>query len=219
MHSAEPGPLRNGTHPPVGGAPLESLPIAASKDGAFVAFADGEVDGPRGARDERNDGGLVALAEYPEGAVSSLEAEILDVRGACLANPETVEPEQHHERGVVTIEAFRGEQERAQFGAVHSVAIGGVHSGSPDVLGWVRGGVAIDVSEAVEAAHRRKPSVDRRCCQSSALEDRAVQLDVRSSRVEHGKSMVFGPLKEHLKVVAVGVECSAAVPGQERGDG
>jgi hypothetical protein len=52
----EPGSFRDGAHPPVGGAPFEPLTIAAPEDGAFVAFADGEVDGPRGARYERDDG-------------------------------------------------------------------------------------------------------------------------------------------------------------------
>jgi hypothetical protein len=137
VHCAEPGSFRDGAYPAVSGASFETLAVAASKDGVCVAFADGEVDGPRGAWYERDGSGLVALAEDPEGAVSSLEAESFDVGCARFANSESVESEQYRKRSVVAIEAFRGEQERAQFRAVHAVALVGVHSRSADVLGGV----------------------------------------------------------------------------------
>jgi hypothetical protein len=43
---AEAGSLADRTDPSVCGAAVESLPVPASKDRAFVAFADSEVDGP-----------------------------------------------------------------------------------------------------------------------------------------------------------------------------
>ena len=52
--------------PSVGGAPLESLSVGASQDRAVVSFTDDEVD-RAGARDERDDGGLVAFADDAAG--------------------------------------------------------------------------------------------------------------------------------------------------------
>jgi hypothetical protein len=66
---SEPGTLTDGTDPPVGSATVELLPIPAAQDRALVAFADGEVNRPGGARHERDPGGLVAFAKNAQGAV------------------------------------------------------------------------------------------------------------------------------------------------------
>ena len=75
------------------GPTFETLSIVAEQDRSFTAFADREVDGAGGSWDERDHGGLVALAKDAESAVAPVEAEITDVGVACLADPETVESE------------------------------------------------------------------------------------------------------------------------------
>jgi hypothetical protein len=80
MDSAEPGTPADRADPPVGGSPVEALAVTASQDRPVVAFTDGHVDRPGGAGDERDGGGLVALAHDPQRAVAALEAEVLAPR-------------------------------------------------------------------------------------------------------------------------------------------
>jgi hypothetical protein len=49
----------------VSGATIEALAIVTQQNRAFSAFADGEVDCAGSARDERDEGWLVALADDP----------------------------------------------------------------------------------------------------------------------------------------------------------
>jgi hypothetical protein len=62
-----------------------------------------------------------------------------------------------------------GEQEHAELGAVESSCVGWVDLRAADVLGWVRSDPAVDVGEAVEAAHRerRRSIVDAASWRSS----------------------------------------------------
>jgi hypothetical protein len=119
----------------VGGAPVEALPVSPAQDRPFEAFTDGEVDGSRRAGHERDGGGLAALAEDAQCSVTALEAQVLDVGGARLADPQAVEPEHHSERRVVTVVVLGGEQEHAKLGAVETPGFGWVHPGTADVPG------------------------------------------------------------------------------------
>jgi len=56
--------------------------------------------GAGGAWNERDAGWLVALPENLQGAVPPLEAEVLDVGAAGLADPQAVQAQQHGEGGV-----------------------------------------------------------------------------------------------------------------------
>ena len=190
VHGAEPGSLADRPDPAVGGAAVEALAVPAAQDRALVAFADGEVDRASGTGNERDDGGLVAFADDPQGAVAALEAEVLDVGRARLADSEAVEAEQHGEGGVGAVEAFGGEQERAELGAVHAAAVAGLDLRAADVLGGVRRDPAVDVREPVEPAHGRQATVDRRRRQPSLLHRASVQLDVRPGGGEHPEPVV-----------------------------
>ena len=149
----------------------------------------------------------------------ALEGEVLDVRSARFGDSEPVQAQQHRQRGMVAIEPFGGEQERAEFGAVHATTLVWLHLGTPHVLRGVRPDPAVDVSEAVEPAHRRQASVDRRCRQPSLLHPTAVQLDVRARRREHGEVGVRRPLEEPSEIVTVGVQGAAVVASQESNGG
>ena len=106
-------------------APVEPLPVTATQDRTFAALTDGKVDGPGGAGHERDDRGLVALADDPQCSMTALEAEVFDIGGAGFADPETVLAEQHSKRGVATVELFGGDQEHAELGAIQTAGIGG----------------------------------------------------------------------------------------------
>ena len=62
---SEAGAFADRSDPPVRGAPIESGTITAYQDWSITPFADGQVNGPRGSRDERDYGWFVALADDP----------------------------------------------------------------------------------------------------------------------------------------------------------
>lgn len=136
--------------------------------------------------------------------------------GAGFAHPQTVQPEQHRERGVLTVVVLGGEQEHAELRAVQAAGVRRVHLRSADVLRRVRWDGPVDVGEAVEAAHRRQASVDRRGRQAPFFHPDAVQLDVRTRGRQNGELIVGRPLEETAQVVAVGVQRAAAVASEER---
>ena len=71
----------------MGCAGIEPAAVVTEQDRSRGAFADREVDGAGGARHERDRGGLVALADDAQRAMTALDAEVLDVGAACLADP------------------------------------------------------------------------------------------------------------------------------------
>ncbi len=219
MDLTEPGTFADGANPTVGGAPVQTLPILAPQDRPLVTFAYDEIDGARRSRDERNGGGLVALAQDRQRAMPALEGEVLDVRSARFGDSEPVQAEQHRQCGMVPIEPFGGEQERTELGAVHATTLVRLHLGPPHVLRGVRPDPAVDVSEAVEPAHRRQAPVDRRRRQSPLLHPTAVKLDVRTGRGEYDDLGVRRPLEESAEIVTVGIQGAAAVASQEGNGG
>ena len=130
--------------PPVRSAPIESGTVASHQDWLVTAFADGQVNGPGGSRDERDHRRLVALTGDPKGPVTAVEAKIINVGVACLADPEPVQAEQDCQSSMLTVDTFGREQEPSKFGAVEPVALGGMNFGSADVLGWVGGDSSVD---------------------------------------------------------------------------
>lgn len=117
---------------------VEALTFVADQDRSHTPFTDRKVDGSSGAWHERDHCGLVALAENPEGAVAAVEAEVATIRLARLAHPQ---------------------QEAAEFGAVHPVALTRINLRASHVLGRVRTNPTIDVRacrcEDLEADRRR----------------------------------------------------------------
>jgi hypothetical protein len=79
------------SHPTVCGAPVEALPVPTSQDRAFVSLADGQVDRPSGAWNERDRGRLVPLAGDPRDPMATLNRQVLDVGPARLADPQPVQ--------------------------------------------------------------------------------------------------------------------------------
>ena len=125
--------------PPMGCATVEPLAVPPAQDRPFVALSHGEIDGAGCARHERDHRGLVALSDDREGPVSTLDGEVLDVRTARFGHPQAVEAEQHSQCGVHRVVPLSGEQEGAELGAVHPVALGLGDLGAANVLGGVGG--------------------------------------------------------------------------------
>ncbi len=63
-----------------GGVPCHPLAVVSEEDGALDPLAHGEVDGSSGARCERDRHGLAALAMHDEGAVTTFQTQLVDVR-------------------------------------------------------------------------------------------------------------------------------------------
>jgi hypothetical protein len=94
MDDPEPGPLADGAYPAVCRATVEALSVVSVQDRALAALADTRsmVRATRG--DERDHRRLVALADDAQRPVAPVEAEILDVGGTGLADPESVEAQE-----------------------------------------------------------------------------------------------------------------------------
>jgi hypothetical protein len=111
------------------------------------------------------------------------------------------------------------EQEPPQLGPVEAAGVAGMDLGSANVLGRVGGDPAVDVGEAVVAAHGRQPPVDGRCGQAMGLHGPHVQLDLGASGLEDVEPLIGRPLEERTYVVAVGVQRPPLVAGKERRGG
>jgi len=85
------------------------------------------------------------------------------------------------------------------------------------MIGRPLGAAPVDVGEAVEAADRRQTAVDGRRCQPSCLERCAIELDMGTGRFHDRQSHVCSPLEVRPQVVAVGLERTTRVTGEERG--
>ncbi|HUP86228.1 MAG TPA: hypothetical protein VM143_11225 [Acidimicrobiales bacterium] len=83
------------------------------------------------------------------------------------------------------------------------------------VLGGIRRDPSVDVSEAVKAADCREAPVNGRGRQPTLFHGSYVQLDLGAGSGEHLEAVVGCPLEEDTKVVAVCLERSGSVPGEE----
>ena len=86
MNVAESGSLADRPHPAVCGAAIQALSVTTLQDRPLDPLTDGEVDRARGARRERDDGGLVAFADDPQRAMSVVEGEMFDVGATCFGH-------------------------------------------------------------------------------------------------------------------------------------
>jgi hypothetical protein len=167
MDVAEPGSLSDRPHPAMRGAPIEPLAVAPQQDRSFVALADREVGRASRTRDQRDHGGLVALAHDPQCPVTALEPKVLDIGCACFGDLQAVEAEQHGERCVGSVVVLGGEQEPAEFaassgdhgGSSVQIAVSVVSSGAwcpPRIVGHPPNSIAeLDVTTATNARCRR----------------------------------------------------------------
>jgi hypothetical protein len=58
VDATQDSPLADGSYPPMRGAPVEALAVSPAQDWSLAAFADGQVDGSRGAGNERDVAGF-----------------------------------------------------------------------------------------------------------------------------------------------------------------
>ena len=119
-------PPSDGPNPPMGGAPVPALPRGAAEDRSLRPLTYGQVDHPGGSGDEGDHCGLGALAHDPEGPGTTIEAQVLDVGTAGLADPQAVQSEEDGERFMGVVEVLGGEEEPAELGAVETPPLGAV---------------------------------------------------------------------------------------------
>jgi hypothetical protein len=211
MDLTDPGPLGDRTNPTMRGSSIKSAPISAEEDGTFGPLSNGEVDGPASPGDEWDDGRLRALAHDLEGAMPSLEAEVLDVGLTCLGDPQAVQSEEHHQGRVLMIDPLCGKEKTTELVAIETPTFARMDLRSPDVLSWVGADPAVDVSEAVEAADGREASIDGRRSEIPIFHVVPIELDVRSFSLENLEVDGRRPREETLEIVSVGVERPALV--------
>jgi len=91
--------LADGADPPVSGAPVEPLSVAAARDRPIATFPDSQVDRASSPRDEGDRRRLVPLPTMPSVPWPRSRPRSLDVGGARFAHSQSVRPEQHGKRG------------------------------------------------------------------------------------------------------------------------
>ena len=98
-----PHPGRGGKGPESagGGVPVHPDTATVEQDRPAGPVADGGVKGATDRGRQRDEDGLVALADDPQNAVAVFLAEVGDVRSGRFEDPQAVQPEQAHEREVV----------------------------------------------------------------------------------------------------------------------
>jgi hypothetical protein len=93
-----------------------------------------EVDRSGGARHKRDYCWFVPLPMIFRVRCST-DGEVVDVGVTCLADSQPVQAEQRCERGVLSIDPLRGEQEPTELAPVQSATLRRVDLGPSDVLG------------------------------------------------------------------------------------
>ena len=88
-------------------------PSWRTRIGPSPSLADGQVDGAGRTRHQRDEGGLVALADDTQHPMSPLHAHVLDVGAARLGDPQPVQAQQHGQGGVGVVEAPAVKRKRA----------------------------------------------------------------------------------------------------------
>jgi hypothetical protein len=96
---------------PPGAVPVQPAAVGSEKHRSLAALADRGVDGPGGARGERDGDDLAALAGDHQGAVAPLDPHRLDVGAGRLGDPQPVQGQQGDQRVLGSrAEAGGGEQ-------------------------------------------------------------------------------------------------------------
>ena len=160
VHVADSGLLGRRTDPPVGGTPVKPAAVVAEQDRTSGTFPDGQVDRPGCPGHQGDDRRLVALADDAQRSVASLEAQVLDVGRARLADPQAVQSQEHGESCMGVVDPLGREQKRPQLSPVEAAGVVGVDLGPAHVLRRVGDDPAVDVGEAVEAADGGQPPVN-----------------------------------------------------------
>ena len=83
----DPGAAGHAADDPGGAVPVQPAPVRSDEQRSFGTFTDSQVDGPGGARRERDGDDLAALAGDHQGAVPAFQAQLLDVGAGGLGHP------------------------------------------------------------------------------------------------------------------------------------
>ena len=143
------------------------------------------------------------------------ETEVLDIGPTRFTDPKAVQSEEDSQSSVAVVKSFGGEQERSQLSPVQSPPLGGMDFRPAHVLRGIGWDSTVDLGKPVEAADGGETPIDGGRGEAFLLHGGAVELDMRSLRLQYRETNVGRPLKKGPEVVSVGVERTPAVPGQE----
>jgi hypothetical protein len=196
--------------------PVQPAAIRGEEDRSFGTFADGQVDGPGGARRERNGHQLAALAGDHQGAVAALDAERFDVGSGGFRDPKTVEGKQGDECVLRRWPEPGGDQKGTELVAVQP---GGVRLVVQSQSADVRGGRVIQQlffnGVTVESRHCAESAGDGGPGPAAGFQIAGEELDVGPAGLEELQLVLLALAGELPQVQLVGLPGEAAVPGQE----
>jgi hypothetical protein len=211
----EPGLSADRLDPAVGGAGIEPSPIVASQDRAGGPLPNREVEGAGGAGHQRDRAGLLPLP-----TIRSVRCPRSNPRSSTSAPHASLTRSPFNASSTASA-AWVGEIRSA----VHKKAASSPRT-IPPLGGWVDAGAhvlsrvgadsAVDVGEAVVAAHRRQATIDRRGGEPAFVKPRPVQLDVDPGRLQRWNPDGGRPLEELTQIGAIRLEGATPVAGQER---
>ena len=203
----DPGTLGETADDPSGCVTVDSAAVSTCQQGPVGAFGDSGVDGAYGPRGERDERGLVALADDAQGAVTVGQREVGQVRVAGLGDAQGVEREQAGEYMVVAARQSRLDEERSELGAVEAQASGFLRHLRPANVdgGRVLQQLFLDAVPVPAGQHDQLQGHGGRG-QTSGFEVPGVQLDVRAEDVgERLECVGSTPLEPQPKLDGVGL--------------
>jgi hypothetical protein len=215
MYRPDPCPFADRADPAMCGAAVEALAVVAQQDRSFSPFADGEVDGSCGARHERDESGLVALADdaqdrWPRSmAMSSMLAAQASLTRKPF-NPSNMASAAWPWSNHSAVKRSRPSSPRSSRRRSVGCTVGrrtywaGLEEIRPSM--WAK----------VEPTSSGQAPVDSRRGQAVFFHQGSVQLEVGAGGFQNGQAVIGRPLEQVAQVVEVGVEGPAAVAGQER---
>jgi hypothetical protein len=120
----DPGAASEFADDPPGAVPVQPPAVRSQEHWPAGAFADGEVDRPRGPRRQRDGHHLAALTGNRKRPVPAFQAQVLDVSTAGFGDPQPVQREQGDQRMLQRRAESGGDQQRAELVAVQRDSMG-----------------------------------------------------------------------------------------------
>jgi hypothetical protein len=216
----DPGAVSDLADEPARAVPVDPPSVGGQEHRPVGALADGQVDGPGGARRQRDRDDLAALAGDGQRPVPALQAQVLDVGAGRFGDPQAVQGQQGDERVFGRRAEPGGRQHRAELVAVQRDGMRLVVDPRPPDMG---GGRVIEEfffdGVLVEPGDGRQAPGDCRAGSAVGFELPGEAFDVGAAHREQRQGTAATPSGELAQVQGVGLAGQAAVPGQVAGEG
>ena len=114
---------------------VQALARGTAEDRPLDPLTHGQIDHPSSTGNKGDHRGLGALAHDPKGPATTLQAQVLDVRTAGIADPQAVQPQQDSEGPMDMVEVLGGEEEAPELRAIEAPTFWAVDGRAAHVLG------------------------------------------------------------------------------------